>query len=387
MMKKFLDMFNPIQKGDFGLTDEAIYKSLQQAGPLVPVYGAYQSHSKPFRFIPDKGRTKNNELITIFNGEGIIINFDGASAGRMTYKKGEENFALNHHAGFFKVRKDDEDSEDLVVPEFFSLFYQKQFQEASVSSDQKTLTIDTIYSMEFDIPLYDIQKKIIFLLKPTLDKEKRIEETLENINSIKKQVLSYDYSSYQATDIPLGEILDCQGGNSGLTEEYLYSQIQDQSLRKYRILTGSTDYEIPQYTHKCKHPKNSTKYIVTIDEKAVIHVVRKGKAGSVAFFEVGNYTLNDDAYLLYLKEHLPWDVDLKWLMYVLKPRFLEYASSSDNGTWNKTGFFRNVRIDLPSYPEQVHIVNVFGELEEIERRIKAIDSKIENLFSRQVVSE
>lgn len=205
-------------------------------------------------------------------------------------------------------------------------------------------------------------------------------------NSAKRRAILNNCLEYQANDVPLSEILNCQSGNSGFTEEYLYSQIQDKSPRKYRILTGSTDYETIQYTHKCKHPKNSAKLIATVDEKEVIHVVRKGKAGSVAFFEVGNYTLNDDAYLLYLKEDLPWEINLKWLMYALKPRFLEYTSSSDNGTWNKTGFFKNVKIDIPSYSEQVYLADIFDELEKIEKRNNLISCKIEQLISRHVVS-
>lgn len=68
-MTSFLDVFTPIMKGNFGLTDEAIYKSLQSGGDFIPVYGGAQEHLA-VRFISEHGRTKYDEPITIFGGGG-----------------------------------------------------------------------------------------------------------------------------------------------------------------------------------------------------------------------------------------------------------------------------------------------------------------------------
>src|SRR5208282_1915563 len=163
-----------------------------------------------------------------------------------------------------------------------------------------------------------IQKQLMSEMKPVLENRNRIKKLLEKINSLKNRILSYDYSEYQAKEVPISRILQCQSGNSGLTEEYLYSQIQDKSPRNYRILTASINFDTPQFTFKCRHPKNALKDIITIDDKPVIHVVRNGiYAGSVAYFERGKYTINDHAYLLYLRNNLPWKIDLQWLMYAL----------------------------------------------------------------------
>jgi restriction endonuclease S subunit len=378
---KFLDLFEPIQKGDFGLTDEAVYKSIQYNETFVPLWGGEQEHTVENRFVSIKGRTKHNEPITIFQGIGVIISLDG-SAGRMTFVKNKK-FALNHHAGFLRIKGG---AENLIDPEFFSLFYEKQLVEASVSEGSKTLTTRQIYEMDFDIPLYGVQKQIMSEMKPVLENKDRINKLLEKIESLKNRVLSYDYLEYQAIEVPVSRILQFQSGNSGLTEEYLYSLIQDKSPRIYRILTGSTDNEIRQYTFKCRHPKNALKDIATLEGKAVIHVVRKGKAGSVAFLDAGNYTATDDAYMLYLREKLPYSVDLRWLMYALKSRFVEYASSSDNGTWNKTTFFKNVTADLPAYSEQLQIVNMYEKIEMIEKKLVTVQLKMNELFGKQLSS-
>src|SRR4030042_5009 len=186
-MTKFLDMFTPIKKGNFGLTDEAIYKSLQYEGQFIPVFGGTQEHNTTDRFIPEHGRTKHDKPITIFNGDGIIISLDGSS-GCMTYVT-SKRFALNHHAGFFQLK---EDVKQKVVPEFFSIFFEKQLREASVSEGSKTLTLNIVKSIDFDIPEYDIQKEIMLKIRPLSKAKEDVNNLLLRINSIKERVLSVD---------------------------------------------------------------------------------------------------------------------------------------------------------------------------------------------------
>jgi len=154
---KFKDLFEPIQKGDFGLTDEAIYKSIQYEGDFIPIWGGNQEHNTIDRMVSVNGRTKKDKPITVFEGRGIIISLDG-SAGYMTYKSGGQRFALNHHAGFFRSNIVYEPQINL---QFFSIFYQKQLQELSVSEGSKTLTQDQLYQEDFEIPTYEDQIKIM----------------------------------------------------------------------------------------------------------------------------------------------------------------------------------------------------------------------------------
>lgn len=66
--------------------------------------------------------------------------------------------------------------------------------------------------------------------------------------------------------------------------------------------------------------------------------------------------------------------------------FLEYSSSADNGTWNKTGFFQNVRIDIPAFNEQNQVVESYNELENLEKKLGEINFKINQIFTRQIAS-
>ncbi len=181
-------MFEPVKKGDFGLTDEAIYKSIQYGGEFIPIWGGNQEHNTIDRLVSVNGRTKQDEPITIFEGEGIILSLDG-SAGSMTYKSGTQKFALNHHAGFFKVRSD---AIQKIDPEFFSIFYQKQLQELSVSEGSKTLTLDQLYEADFEIPAHSKQIEIMKPVKSILVLRQKIDLFIrQKIDEIfEKQIVS-----------------------------------------------------------------------------------------------------------------------------------------------------------------------------------------------------
>lgn len=166
----------------------------------------------------------------------------------------------------------------------------------------------------------------------------------------------FEYSKYQARGVSASTILEAVSGNSGLTEEYIYSLLLHRGERKYRLLTGSMDVENAIRIQRCQHPKNAERLISVYSGQA-IHVVRKGKAGHVSYLESGDYTLNDDAYLLVEKPGHGYKLSLKWLAIANRQVFREYSSNSDNGTWNMGGFFEHASFDIPEYGEQIRMVN------------------------------
>ena len=159
------------------------------------------------------------------------------------------------------------------------------------------------------------------------------------------------YKQYQARNLPVSEIFEITGGNSGLTEEYLYSLLFHAGDRRYRLLTGSIDAVNTDLIPLLPHPKNADKTISVISGEG-IHIVRKGKAGHINYLPAGDYTMTDDAYVLTNKPGGKYKVSLKWVVETQAAIFREYASKSDNGTWNKNGFFKHATIDIPSlgYP-------------------------------------
>ena len=109
--------------------------------------------------------------------------------------------------------------------------------------------------------------------------------------------------------------------------------------------------------------------------------------GSEWMTEKGNYTITENAYLLYLKPNLKYEVNLKWLMYALKPQFEEFSNVAEYGTWNKGEFFQEVKVDIPSLPEQDKIVEVYDKVEMLENRMFTLQKKISDLLSKQITQD
>ena len=373
-MTAFLDLFTPIKKGDFGLTEEAIYKSIQAGDPFVPLWGGNQEHNTVDRMVSSKGKTKDGSPVTVFNGEGIIVSLDG-SAGSMTYKR-NQSFALNHHAGFFKIL-----DKNRIIAEYFALFYQSLLQKESVSEGSKTLTLDQIYSLDYEVPPFPIQNQIMEKIQHILEKKVKITKFLTAIKSLKSRFFTHKYSKYQTHQLPIGEAIDYVSGNSGLTEQFIYQHLQNGN-RDYSVLSGSV--EDSRQLGKISPCDIDGKKLKVFSDGEGLLIVRKGKAGVTKFLKTGKYSLTDDAYILYLKKDCKYKVDLKWLGIEYKNAFYDYASSSDNGTWNMGGFFGNVLIDIPDHKEQIAVVNLYDKLKLLEDKIVEIDNKIEKIFSKKI---
>lgn len=373
---KFLDVFNPIKKGSHGLTDEAIYSSFKNDDVLIPLYGGNSQHQFTDRFVAKNTKTVDGDYAEVFEGEGIIISLDGSS-GSMTYKKGEV-FTLNHHAGFITLNKNGIKSVNL---QFFSLFMQNHYKALAVSDSSKTLSLTQIYSDEFTLPEKVVQDNVMESMNGVLQTVEKLNVVYDKISILLNKELSVAYKKYQAQNIKVSSIIDCMSGNSGLTEEFIYSTQQLQGNR-YRVKSSSTSEEtligyVPQCILNGKPLKINT-------HKETLLVARNGKAGQAEYIVNEEYTINDHAYVLYLKDNCPYKFNLKWFSLQYRSEFMNYSSSSDNGTWNMTGFFNNVSIDIPDYNEQLKIVNLYEKLEKMQSKITEINDKLSSLFSKEI---
>ena len=367
---KFLDVFNEVEKGNYALTDEAIYASINNSDEMIPLYGGNKEHISTERKISVSAKTKKGVPITVFQDEGIIISLDGSS-GCMTYKNGEK-FALNHHTGFITLRKD---AINKVNLEFFAIYMQNFYRGMSVSDGSKTLSLTQLYQEDFDLPSYEMQCLV-------LKKIKKIKSKIDALLHIKSKLLclldtelDVDYKSFQANNVPISQYIDYLSGNSGLTEEFIYQTLQNNKMR-YKVLSSAAENN-NALGEVCFCEING-KPLKIFENKEGLLVNRKGKAGLTRYLSPGRYTLNDDAYILFVRENVEYTIDLKWLSYQYKKDFLLFSSSSDNGTWNMTGFFKYTTIDIPSIEEQRLFVKA---IENVQNKINAIDNILKRYYS------
>lgn len=370
---KFLEIFNKIEKGNYALTDEAIYSSIKNNDEMIPLYGGNQSHKFTDRRVSVTAKTKKGEKIKIFDREGIIISLDG-SAGSMTYKKGEK-FALNHHAGFITIKDNCEKKASL---EFFALFFQNFYRSLGISDGSKTLSLEQIYSEELELPSYDIQISIISKLKPIINKINILYHLKEKYCNLFEKTVIFDYNKYQSKNVDIKECITYLSGTSELTEEKNYLRLNNDG-EQFHLLTGaisSNNSQIVTISENDAVPK--------FESKEGLLVSRKGKAGYTKYLTPGRYTLNDDAYILLKKENCEYEINLKWLAIQYKHEIISYASNSDNGTWNMTGFFNNTKIDIPDILEQDRVVELNENLIKIIEKVNNIEEIVMELLKKEI---
>lgn len=205
----------------------------------------------------------------------------------------------------------------------------------------------------------------------------RINDILAKCKKLQNKFIDVEYQTYQARDIKISKCLDYMSGSSNLAEEKNYQRLKTDG-EKYLLLTGATTKEDSVVM------LNQSVKVSRFENKEGLLVTRKGKAGMVRHLQKGRYTLNDDAYILYLKDNIDYEINLKWLAIEYKSEFLLYASNSDNGTWNMTGFFEHIKIDIPSLEERLSVVKKHDILEQRIIAIEEIEKHYSGLISKEI---
>lgn len=187
-------------------------------------------------------------------------------------------------------------------------------------------------------------------------------------------------------------IFNCLSGNSQLTEEFVYNNINKNS-EEYLILSSSTkDSTGLGYIPMCKN--NKGRDINVFKDRPGILIARNGKAGKMKYLEPGLYTINDHAYILSLKEDFiinnnlnnleEQKLFLKYFIYRYQYDVYSYSTKNDNATWNKTGFFKYCNIDIVSKEKMIEIVKRYDKCIGYSRKIEEINNKIRELVDKTI---
>jgi hypothetical protein len=364
--------------GNSGLTAQAIYRASQKQGKRYAVLSSSTDKDTEMGEIPLC--TIDGKTIKVFeNKEGLLVIRKGKAGKTRFLPKGD--YTINDDAYILYVK---DDCPYKISLKWLRLQYRQQFLEYASSSDNGTWNMTGFFkNVKIDISSYEKQLKIVSVYELLEQYENQTLQLLDKINRTSANQLAHTYSKYQANDVPISHVIGSISGNSGLTELFIYQKSQYNG-KKYTVLSSSTEEntkmgEIPMCELNGK-PLN------VFENNEGLLVIRNGKAGTTKYLPKGDYTINDHAYILYVLKDCPYKISLKWLRLQYRQQFLEYASSSDNGTWNMTGFFQNTRIDIPAIEEQLAVEKIYTRLETIETKLRRIDSQINQMFSK-VISE
>ncbi len=267
---------------------------------------------------------------------------------------------------------------------WFAYKLSKLFLDIQTSKEGVSyLNKEIVEEVDFKIPETGEQEKEYKSIHKLLVLKSKIKSILKKIVRIKEADLILEYKEYQVKDYSVDNLFDSIGGNAGLTEQYVYQNLQSSEERKYVLLTGSILIDKDNKIPLLAKPKNKTKKIKVFSGEG-IHVIRKGLAGRINYLENGDYTSNDDAYILKMKKTCPLSISLKWFTKVYAKKFIQFASQSDNGTWNKTAFFDDAKFDIPSLKEQQIMLKKFENLDKYEQLCNKILDKIKEILNKEV---
>ena len=130
------------------------------------------------------------------------------------------------------------------------------------------------------------------------------------------------------------EYFNVYGGNSGLTESIIYWNPPKNKKRTIVVYSGAT-----LGTTLMGNVDSATmingKPIKTFTAPAIV-IVRKGLAGQTKYIASGKFTINDDAYVIKVKDKYIEEIDVEWFEKNIH-RYIEacITSRGTNGTFSE----------------------------------------------------
>ena len=190
---------------------------------------------------------------------------------------------------------------------------------------------------------------------------------------------------------PVTSVFNCMSGNSGLTEEFIYAKLATKGTL-YQVLSSSTIGLtrlgfIPMCT------LDNGRVLRVFKGKHGILIARNGKAGQMTYLKPGNYTINDHAYILSLRDDfkkatgIPTPDDerrfLLWFICAFQSKVYEFASKTDNATWNKSDFLK-MSIGIPKAEEILDIAKLYGDCLNILNEAQKLSERIAELKAKSI---
>jgi restriction endonuclease S subunit len=193
-----------------------------------------------------------------------------------------------------------------------------------------------------------------------------------------KHILLSDFSSGSKNPELLGEIVKFKGGNSGLTEEFIYNNQPNTEEEKIPSFSRATlDQNFGYISEKaCPHNKK-----LKVFEGPAILVIRKGKAGKMIYIKETRFAINDDVYVMIPKKEWKDKINKRWFIHQYQELFYNLVTSkSDNATFNKE-YAEKQRVIIPKREIQDKIADRLTKLDNLAMKLENLKreiGKIEN---------
>ena len=326
------------------------------------------------------GQTEDNGIVACidsFNQTKPCITFTTyGSAGKIYYREG--NYTIGRNCMGLRPKKN---YEGKVVLEWFSYEYQNKFYKRVIGDEagQKSLNKLLLENLQIQLPDKNIQIRQLALYKKATLLSTRIKHELENIDKIDSYNIKIVKSEYNEK---FDNIFKPLGGNSGLTEEFIYNNQARNDEEKLPVFSSATQ-NVNMMGYISKYAKLQDEGLKIFKSPCIL-VARNGYAGKMSLMTNGEFTTNDHAYVLELQKDWKEKVNLRWFMYQYQALFYNLVTSkSDNATFN-TKNVENRMIDLPSKSIQDKIALTLYKIDKLKERLIAMQKQLQKLSEYEI---
>ncbi len=367
--------------GNHGLTEEIIYEySPASQDEKIPIFSGSQNNIVPIGYIGKNAKNKYGESIVYFIGPCLVLTKDG-SAGLLTYKAREEGkFTINHHACVLKLK---EDYINKINEQWFALQFRKRlYQYVTSKSDNGVFSTKWFDRVYFEIPDYKIQLRYLEKKRMLNDTLKYIDQSLRDLENIIQTKI--DLTKYNTQEIELKEIIHFKGGNSGLTEEFIYYNQPTSEDDKIPILSSAT-IKTNFMGYISRNTKPQGEKLKTFKGPCIL-VARNGYAGKMTYIPKEEFTTNDHAYVLIPKKNWKDKINLRWFAYQYQELFFNLVTSkSDNATFNKE-YAQKQKVKIPDI---ITVQNKIAEklliVDKLIEKLEKLKREIEELLEYEII--
>lgn len=376
-MTKISEMFDYFP-GNHGLTEEIVYNyQPTSSDDRVPIFSGSQNNITPIGYIRRDAHNNKGGNIVYFEGPCIILTKDG-SAGLLTYRNKDDGiFTINHHACILKLKPQ---WAGKVDPKWFALRHKRRFRQYVTSkADNAVFSTEWFDRIDVDLPDYDTQLR----QKDKITKVVSLAESLDYLcKRLEQLVMTTRVVLEDGDEYAMDDLFHFRGGNTGLTEEFVYRNQPTNEDESVPILTAAT-LERTLMGHVSRNAQPSGNNLKAFQGPCIL-VARKGRAGTMTHIESGEFTTNDDAYVLEPKQAWKDKVNLRWFMYEYQELFHNLVTSkSDNATFNKD-YAERQTIVIPDIAVQNRLAERLLRIDSLIAYTQNLKKKVERLIDCQI---
>ena len=184
--------------------------------------------------------------------------------------------------------------------------------------------------------------------------------------------------------VRIRDIFKMEGGNSGLTEEFIYMNQPSNESESISILSSATrEDNLMGFISKNTTLPNG-RQIKTFFAPAIL-ITRNGFAGEMTYLSNGQFTINDHAYVMTLKEEWKDKINLRWFASQYYELFRNLVTSkSDNATFSKE-YAKMQNVELPDIAVQNRISEKLHKIDMLVSALEQLKKESLELLKCQII--